>query len=71
MQVPCRSLIVLGAVAAALSCATTAGRASDVDRRAGPRRASTLRHGDDSFAVPVSINGKTDEFLIDTTDNLS
>jgi len=36
------------------------------DQRAGPRRASTLRHDDDAFAVPVSINGKTDEFLIDT-----
>src|SRR5207302_4612550 len=38
------------------------------DQRAGPRRASTLRHGDGSFAVPVSINGKSDEFLIDTGD---
>jgi predicted aspartyl protease len=36
------------------------------DQRAGPRRDSTLRHGDDGFAVPVTINGKTDEFLIDT-----
>jgi clan AA aspartic protease (TIGR02281 family) len=40
-----------------------AGRPDQVD---GPRHIATVRHDDDSFTVPVSMNGKTDDFLIDT-----
>jgi len=36
------------------------------DQINGPTRAATARHDDDSFSVPVSINGKTDDFLLDT-----
>ena len=36
------------------------------DQVNGPRRAATVRHDDNSFSVPVSINGKTDDFLLDT-----
>jgi len=36
------------------------------DQINGPTRAATVRHDDDSFSVPVSINGKTDDFLLDT-----
>lgn len=31
-----------------------------------PRRSATHRHADDAFSVPVTINGKTDDFLFDT-----
>jgi clan AA aspartic protease (TIGR02281 family) len=31
-----------------------------------PRRRATLRHSDDSFSVPVTINGRSDDFLFDT-----
>src|ERR1700722_1850295 len=36
------------------------------DQTNGPRRRSTLHHEPGSYSVPVTINGKTDEFLIDT-----
>jgi hypothetical protein len=36
------------------------------DQVNGPRRAATVRHDGDSFTVPVSMNGKTDDFLLDT-----
>jgi clan AA aspartic protease (TIGR02281 family) len=36
------------------------------DQINGPTRAATVRHDDDSFSVPVSMNGKTDDFLLDT-----
>ena len=36
------------------------------DQENGPRRRSTLHHERGSYSVPVTINGKTDEFVIDT-----
>jgi len=36
------------------------------DQANGARRRSTLRHERGSYSVPVTINGKTDDFLIDT-----
>jgi len=36
------------------------------DQVTGPTRAATVRHDEDSFSVPVSMNGKTDDFIIDT-----
>jgi predicted aspartyl protease len=36
------------------------------DQANGPRRRSTLHHERGSYSVPVTINGKTDEFVIDT-----
>ncbi len=39
------------------------GRPNQTNTR---RRPSTLRHDSQSYSVPVSINGKTDDFLIDT-----
>ena len=36
------------------------------DQENGPRRRSTLHHERGSYSVPVTINGKTDDFLIDT-----
>ena len=32
----------------------------------GPRHAAMLRHGPDDFTLPVSIGGKTDDFLFDS-----
>jgi len=36
------------------------------DQSNGSRRRAMLRHDTDSFTVPVSINGTTDDFLFDT-----
>jgi predicted aspartyl protease len=36
------------------------------DQFNGSRRHAILRHDTDSFSMPVSINGKTDDFLFDT-----
>jgi predicted aspartyl protease len=36
------------------------------DQANGPRRRSSLHHERGSYSVPVTINGKTDDFLIDT-----
>ena len=36
------------------------------DQANGTRRRSTLHHERGSYSVPVTINGKTDDFLIDT-----
>ena len=36
------------------------------DQENGPRRRSVLHHERGSYSVPVTINGKTDEFVIDT-----
>jgi predicted aspartyl protease len=36
------------------------------DQANGTRRQSILRHESGSYSVPVTINGKTDDFLIDT-----
>jgi predicted aspartyl protease len=36
------------------------------DQRNGSRRHSMLRHSDDDFSLPVSINGKGGEYLFDT-----
>jgi predicted aspartyl protease len=39
------------------------GRPDQVNER---RRAAVLRHDTDSFSLPLSINGRSDEFLFDT-----
>jgi predicted aspartyl protease len=36
------------------------------DQSSGSKRRAMLRHGTDSFTIPVSINGTTDDFLFDT-----
>ncbi|MEO5739911.1 MAG: retroviral-like aspartic protease family protein, partial [Vicinamibacterales bacterium] len=36
------------------------------NQRNGPRRHSRLRHSDDDFSLPVSINGKRGDYLFDT-----
>src|SRR4030095_10320101 len=36
------------------------------DQSNGARHRSVLRHDDDSFTLPVSINGKTADYLFDT-----
>src|SRR5262249_2885068 len=36
------------------------------DQENGPRRRSTLHHEGGSYSLPVTINGKADDFLIDT-----
>lgn len=36
------------------------------DQKSGPRRRATLKHEGDDFSIPVSVNGKSGEYLFDT-----